>query len=712
MESILNKFDEYVLVYDKNNTIKFCNKKLLAKLGYKIEEVIGLNITKIVCETYNNKIGEPGEGFILYTKDNHNVNITGELLTDKFNNEESYFIIGKEHSDKLYSLKDLEIILDNIEIGACIKENRGRYIYGNRDFNKLSGVQKRLREELYKNYNTLIDIKNFDSNQTDLYKALFAIGTGIASYAEACGLLITLYDENNKSLLPFIKIGEANKNLEDVKSFQISDESIEMCLNDIGYRGVKPREEVIKHYIELKPYLLDIEYVGVYSIKLGNEFIGTLNILYKNNNTSKYDQDDFIKALCNKIAILVKNYRLSKELKKESEKRTATEKELEIYLNTSVDLIGAIGRDGCFKCINNNWSKVLGWSKEEILSMNIMDLAHQDDIQIVDDFISECKNLRNKLRLTFRVKCKDGNYIYLDWSLKYLEEKDALVATVKDITEYKKFEEEKSKLEEAIKIESVKNEFFANISHEFKTPLNIILGTMQLIRKNIEQENITLDTLSKHTNIIKQNSYRLLRLVNNLIDISRIDIGYYELNLSNQNIVKIIEDITLSVADYVENRNIDLIFDTDVEEIITACDPDKIERVVLNILSNAIKYTPKGGKIEVQLKVNDNKVFVSIKDSGIGIPNEKLDFIFERFGQVQSTLSKMHEGSGIGLSLVKSILNLHGGDIGVFSKVGEGTEFVFELPIKTLDGNIISKEHDNWDYHIEKCNIEFSDIYS
>lgn len=165
---------------------------------------------------------------------------------------------------------------------------------------------------------------------------------------------------------------------------------------------------------------------------------------------------------------------------------------------------------------------------------------------------------------------------------------------------------------------------------------------------------------------MKQNSYRLLRLVNNLIDISRIDIGYYNLQPSNYNIVKVIEDITLSIAEYVKHKKINLIFNTDVEEITLACDPDKIERVMLNLLSNAIKYTDDNGDIYVSLNKVNEDVVVSVKDSGVGIPNDKLELIFDRFGQANDILSRRCEGSGIGLSIVKSIVEMHGGKIEVF----------------------------------------------
>jgi signal transduction histidine kinase len=336
------------------------------------------------------------------------------------------------------------------------------------------------------------------------------------------------------------------------------------------------------------------------------------------------------------------------------------------------------------KFANESLLKNIGYDLDEIIEKDI-------------DFLLIDENEKS-----FTLKTKDEKHLKIDGNIYFEDDCYYIIGDNKDF--------EKSNFEKALKVEKYKNEFLANISHELKTPINIILGTMQLIKRGIDDENITYDNLKRYTEIIKQNSYRLLRLVNNVIDINRVNNGYYELNFTNQNIVKIIEDITLSVAEYMKDRDLELIFDTEHEEIILSCDPDKIERVLLNILSNAIKYTPNGGKIEVTIKKYDEKVEVSIKDNGVGIPKDKLGEIFNRFTQANNF--NACDGSGIGLSLVKSILKLHGGDIKVISEVNEGSEFIFELPIKISDENLEIIKHDNTNYHIEKCNIEFADIYS
>jgi signal transduction histidine kinase len=204
-----------------------------------------------------------------------------------------------------------------------------------------------------------------------------------------------------------------------------------------------------------------------------------------------------------------------------------------------------------------------------------------------------------------------------------------------------------------------------------------------------------------------------LRLINNLIDITKIDSGYFDLIESNYDIVSIVENVTLSVADYVENKGLSLIFDTNIEEKVIACDPEKIERIILNLLSNAVKFTPKGGNIAVNKEDGTEYVCIKVRDTGRGIPHEKLDSIFERFVQVDKSLTRDHEGSGIGLSLVKALIELHGGKITVSSKEGQGTEFVLYFPCKLADETVELAKHDITNKtSIDKINIELSDIYN
>ena len=263
-------------------------------------------------------------------------------------------------------------------------------------------------------------------------------------------------------------------------------------------------------------------------------------------------------------------------------------------------------------------------------------------------------------------------------------------------------------------IEKMQQEFFANISHELRTPLNLIFGSLQLI-KSVEKEVLEKrNSLNKYIDIIDQNSKRLLKLVDNLIDSTRMKCGYYEYNPKNYDIVSFVENISMSVADFAKQNNIDLIFDTDVEEKIMAFDLEKLERIMLNLLSNSIKYNKAQGQIEVLLNDCNNTFVITVKDTGVGIPSDKLMYIFERFRQVENRFNKSTEGSGIGLSLVKDLIEIQGGTIEVKSELGVGSEFIIKLPVKILsDDSNIDKVYFNNDYHdlVKRMNIEFSDIY-
>ncbi|OGO78304.1 MAG: hybrid sensor histidine kinase/response regulator [Clostridiales bacterium GWB2_37_7] len=268
--------------------------------------------------------------------------------------------------------------------------------------------------------------------------------------------------------------------------------------------------------------------------------------------------------------------------------------------------------------------------------------------------------------------------------------------------------------EEAEAANDAKSMFLANISHELRTPLNIIMSINQMLRLYLKKDELNREQIEKKVTLQVQNCYRLLRLVNNLIDITKIDSGHFELIKRKGNIVQVVESITMSVVEYIEDKGISLVFDTDIEEKTMWFDPDAIERIVLNLLSNAIKFTPIGGDIFVELHSMEDGVQIFIKDSGIGIDAEKINLIFERFKQVDELLTRRHEGSGIGLSLVKSLVQMHGGSIKVQSEYLKGTEFIIELPESRgaeTEPCAANSVYDDKQRVVEKINIEFSDIY-
>ena len=317
------------------------------------------------------------------------------------------------------------------------------------------------------------------------------------------------------------------------------------------------------------------------------------------------------------------------------------------------------------------------------------------------------KILEYNKTLTFIAYCILLIGLYIE-VIRRIEESIRLNNKVSD------FNELKIKYKEIKEIEKAKSQFFANLSHEIKTPINIIYSCIQLLEVNkINGEKALSDAYNKYDNTLKQNCYRLLRLVNNLVDMTKIDSGYMKLIFINCEIVSLVEDITLSIIPYVESKNINIVFDTYIEELEIRCDPESMERVILNLLSNAIKFTNNDGNISVIVEADDKYVFIRVKDDGIGISKDIREDIFNRFVQEDKSLNRKNEGSGIGLALVKSLVELHDGEV-YLEDVSEGSEFVVKLP------NIkINEEVNNHSRVIDveskplvqKINIEFSDIY-
>lgn len=230
-------------------------------------------------------------------------------------------------------------------------------------------------------------------------------------------------------------------------------------------------------------------------------------------------------------------------------------------------------------------------------------------------------------------------------------------------------------------LEQNKNIYFVNLSHELRTPLNILTSINQLIKDLCKKEVfITPEKLSYYMNIMERNNRRLLNLINNIIDNSKIENNNYILTKTDENIVYLVEDTVLDMKDYIEEKGIELIFDTDVEEKIVRCGKTEIERCIINLVGNAVKFTPKGGLIEVTIKDLDDKVQISVKDNGIGISEENKKLIFDRFNQVVDENAEVKGGSGLGLTISKQLITLHGGHIYVESEVGIGSEFIIILP--------------------------------
>ncbi|MBL4931482.1 sensor histidine kinase [Clostridium paridis] len=357
-------------------------------------------------------------------------------------------------------------------------------------------------------------------------------------------------------------------------------------------------------------------------------------------------------------------------------------------------------------------------SYEELQGKSFLDLFHKSDINRVKEGIKSLMERKtNEIKFKGIVLSKsNGDKLKVEGSSTYFfyEGKPTVLSIYRDITYKEKAEslqkavkENEKLLQESKELNNTMIEIFSNISHEFKTPINVISSASQVLSLYERQNYPIIVKKQQYLESIKQNCYRLTRLVNNLLELTKVDKGAIKLNLHNHNIVVIVEEIISSIVAYVENRGLSIIFDTDIEEKYVSCDVEKIEAILLNLLSNAIKFSKSGDTIFVQVSDKDEYVDISIKDTGVGIPSEKMDLIFERFGQVDKTFRRNNEGTGIGLALVKSYVEMHNGSIEVNSELNVGSEFIIKL--RAIKDNNIEKTF-IYEPSIDIINMEFSDI--
>ena len=268
--------------------------------------------------------------------------------------------------------------------------------------------------------------------------------------------------------------------------------------------------------------------------------------------------------------------------------------------------------------------------------------------------------------------------------LRYMHKVNTLDRLVNERTNKLRKEMEKNEqlFKKVLSLEQNKNNYFVNLSHELRTPLNVLSSINQLIKEFTKKDNfITPEKLSYYMGIMDRNCSRLLSLINNLIDHTKIENNSYIINKKDEDIVYLVEETVLDMKDYIEEKGLELIFDTDVEEKVIRCDKVDIERCIINLVGNAVKFTPEGGLIEVLLQDLDDKVKIIVKDNGIGISEENQKIIFDRFNQVVDESSEQKGGSGLGLTITKQFITLHNGEIYVESEVGVGSEFIIILPV-------------------------------
>ena len=230
--------------------------------------------------------------------------------------------------------------------------------------------------------------------------------------------------------------------------------------------------------------------------------------------------------------------------------------------------------------------------------------------------------------------------------------------------------------EELKELDNAKMRFFSNVSHELRSPLTLILGPLETLLRGQQNQQDMRPLLQA----MEGNARRLLRQVNTLLDFAKVDAGMLECKYEYDNIGRIIQGLATAARPHLINRKIDLVLEGLETIPDSTFDPDKVETMVANLLSNAIKFTPDGGRITIRTADEGEIIWLEVEDTGIGIPEDKLDAVFERFVQVDDKHNRRQEGTGLGLAMVKQLAKLHAGKVTVRSTLGQGTTFRVELP--------------------------------
>ena len=356
--------------------------------------------------------------------------------------------------------------------------------------------------------------------------------------------------------------------------------------------------------------------------------------------------------------------------------------------------------DNKLQYINNSMINKFSMENNKFINMDI-DIFLKKYCNISLDKIEEGRSYPFEICIDRK---SEGYRVFLISQNKY--NKLLYIEDLNDQNENKKLKKE---FDEFLEYDKHKKEFFANISHELKTPINLISSALQLNNIYIQQNKI--DAVDKNRKVIMQNCLRLIRTINNFIDANKISEGYITPDMKVYNIVDIVENTALGCNKYIRMFDNRLIFDSEDEEIFVICDKDLITRIILNLLSNSVKYGKKGGIIKVDLCIEGDRVCIKIKNDGPKIEKDIIPYIFDKFSKLNKSFNRIKEGSGLGLFLTKALVELQGGTIGFISD-NKRNEFIIKFDyIKDVDEEDVCYENFEMNSIEEKVNIEFSDIY-
>ena len=340
-----------------------------------------------------------------------------------------------------------------------------------------------------------------------------------------------------------------------------------------------------------------------------------------------------------------------------------------------------------FRYVNLALCDMLGYREEELMQMKAIDIHPDNDLEKA--LVESESQSSNKKTLQSDIPClrKDGTIIYADISIFHalIDGRECTVGFYTDVTELKNIEKEiqEANLAKIAAEESsrIKSEFLANMSHELRTPLNSIIGFSDMLLTE------AFGSLNKkqfnYVNNISASGKHLLELINSVLDLSKVEAGKMELNYEEVEIIPVFKEVKDVLDPMAAKKNIALKCNMSEQFPISIyADRIKFKQILYNLINNAIKFTDTGGCVSFDVSIKDNMLYVSVTDTGIGISESDRKKLFSPFGQLDSSTAKVHQGTGLGLYIVKIFVELHGGEVWITSTPGEGSTFSFCIPLR------------------------------